>query len=98
MASEKDASKQVSHQANLGEPGCSLSTLQLRFCNHLFCLSDIWHEWGCCSSELATLAPALNFDHVGDDFLDGFGYDSNAFFHTNEVGGIAQQLLLQSQM
>ena len=84
MDSEKDAAQQVSCQTNLGELGCSSSTLQLHFCDNPFCLGDIWHEWGCCSSELATLAAAMDFDHVDNEFLDGCGFDSNAFFPTNE--------------
>ena len=33
----------------------------------------------------------MDFDHVDNEFLDGCGFDSNAFFPSNEEGGIAEQ-------
>lgn len=30
------------------------------------------------------------FDHVNNEFLDKCGFDSNAFFPTNEEGGVAK--------
>ena len=32
----------------------------------------------------------MDFDHVDDGFLDGCGFDSNAFFPINEEGGVAE--------
>ena len=87
MDSENDASKQVSHHTNLSKPGCSLSTLQLHFCDSPFCLGDIWHEWGVCSNEVMA---TMDFDNVDNDLLDGCGFDGNAVIPANKVGGVAE--------
>ena len=88
MDSENDASKQVSSQTNLSKPGCSLSTLQLHFCDSPFCLGDIWHHWGCCSNNIVA---AVDFDNVTDnDLVDGCCFDGNTFIPANEVGGVAE--------
>ena len=90
MDSENDASKQLTEN-----PGCSSSTrLPVRFCDDPFCLGEIWHEWGCCSSA-SEFAAAMDFDHVDDDLLGGCGFDGNVLIPANKVGGVAERRFAQ---
>ena len=85
MDSENDTSKQLAKN-----PGCGSSTLlPACFCDNPFCVGDIWHEWGCCSSA-NELAAAMDFDHVDDDLMDGCGFDGNVLVPANKVGDIAE--------
>ena len=71
--------------------------LPARFCDDPFCLGEIWHEWGCCSSA-SELAAAMDFDHVDDDrcmTLDGCGFDGNVLIPANKVGGVAERRFAQ---
>ena len=58
MDSQEDAAKQLEQQTpGLHESSSDATDLfqniSSPFCDNLFCLGEVWHEWGCCSNKKA---------------------------------------------